>query len=125
MNPIRLGGRWLFTLLILFGGIGHLYAQSSNDNFLATLGELREATFSDRESIVDRLSQSGHSSVRAVLTAFLEDRLYFRNDDQQIFIVRTTEGDLPAFDLIDLLSLESAGSSLIESLTKIGTNNRL
>ena len=57
--------------------------------FLSTLGELRDASFSDKENIVERLSQSGHPSVRAVLTALLEDRLYFRNSDQKIFIVKS------------------------------------
>src|SRR2546426_3955785 len=49
---------------------GILHAQSSTDiNFSSTLGELREASFPDKEKIVERLSQSGHPSVRAVLTA--------------------------------------------------------
>ena len=52
------------------------------------LGELREAHYSDKANIVERLSQGGHPSVRAVLTAFLEDRLYFRNSDQKVFIVK-------------------------------------
>ena len=32
------------------------------------------------------------SSVRAVLTALLESRLYFRNSDQKVFIVKTADG---------------------------------
>ena len=36
-----------------------------------------------------------------MLTALLEDRLYFRNDDQKIFIVKSADGDLASFDLID------------------------
>ena len=89
--------------------------------FLSTLGELREATYSDKAAIVERLSQSGHPSVRAVLTALLEDRLYFRNSDQKVFIVKSADGD--PLDLIDPLSLKSAGSAPADSLTKIGTNN--
>ena len=70
------------------------YAQSPSDaSFLSTLGELRDATFADKEKIVERLSQSGHPSVRAVLTALLEDRLYFRNSDQKIFIVKAADED--------------------------------
>jgi urea transport system permease protein len=60
-----------------------------------------------------------------VLTAFLEDRLYFRNDDQQVVLVKTTEGDPPTLDLIDPLTLKEAGSLPGNQLTKIGTNNGL
>jgi hypothetical protein len=64
----------------------------SNDaSFLSTLGELREASYSDKASIAERLSQTGHPSVRAVLTALLEDRLYFRNSDQKVFIVKSAD----------------------------------
>ena len=49
--------------------------------------ELREATYADKANIVERLSQTGHPSVRAVLTAFLDDRLYFRNDNQKLLAV--------------------------------------
>jgi len=102
------------------------YAQSPDDAaFLASLGELREAAFADKETIVERLSKTGHPSVRAVLTAFLEDRLYFRNEDQRVVIVKITEGNPPVLDLIDPQSLKAAGSAPADSLTKIGTNNRL
>jgi urea transport system permease protein len=114
----------LFVVVALWSARS-LHAQSSNDTFAAMLGELREASFSDKESIVERLSQSGHSSVRAVLTAFLEDRLYFRNSDQKVFIVKSPETDRPEQDLIDPLSLKDAGSTPSDGLTKIGTNNRL
>ncbi len=60
----------------------------SDASFLATLGQLRDASFDDKDKIVDQLAQSGHPSVRAVLTAFLEDRLYFRNSDQKVFLVK-------------------------------------
>ena len=121
------GGRWFLPLLAFWGFAGS-YAQSpapsSNDaSFLATLGELREASYADKESIVERLSKAEHPSVRAVLTALLEDRLYFRNSDQKIFIVKTADAD--PLDLIDPLSLKSAGTAPADGLTKIGTNNGL
>ena len=83
------GGQWLILLLVL-GGAGPVHAQSSNDaSFLSTLGELREASYADKAGIAERLSQSGHPSVRAVLTALMEDRLYFRNNDQRVVIVKS------------------------------------
>jgi len=124
MKDLLLGGRWLFLLLLALQGMLPANAQSPNDaSFLSTLGELREATYSDKARIVERLSQSGHSSLRAVLTALLEDRLYFRNNDQKVFIVKSTEGD--PLNLIDPLSLKDAGSAPSDSLTQIGTNNAL
>jgi urea transport system permease protein len=103
-----------------------LHAQSSNDpSFVATLGELREASYADKESIVERLTTNAHPNVRAVLNAFIDDRLCFRNDDQKIFIIKSTEGDPATFDLIDPASLKDAGAALSDTVTKIGTNNRL
>jgi len=124
MKHFPSGGRRLFMLLLALWGMGTVQAQSSNDtSFLSMLGELREATYSDKENIVERLSQTGHPSVRVVLTAFLEDRLYFRNRDQKVFIVKSAEGD--PRNLIDPLSLKDAGSAPEDSLTRIGTNNGL
>ena len=47
---------------------------------------------------------AGHPRVRAALTALLEDRLYIRTADNKIFIVKTTEGDLAAYALVDPVS---------------------
>src|SRR5258708_21382718 len=111
-------------LLLAIGNVVPVHAQSPNDaSFLSALGELREATYSDKASIVERLSQGGHPSVRAVLTALMEDRLYFRNNDQKVFIVKSAECD--PLNLIDPLSLKDAGSAPPDSLTTIGTNNAL
>jgi urea transport system permease protein len=111
-------------LLFALWGVVPARAQSPNDaGFLATLGELREASYADKATIADRLSQSGHPSVRAVLTAMLEDRLYFRNSDQKIFIAKSADGD--PLNLIDPLSLKNAGTAPADSMTQIGTNNGL
>ena len=125
-KQLRRAGQWFVILLLGLRSVSPGQAQSPGDaTFLATLGELREATFTDKEAIVERLSKAGHPSVRAVLTAFMEDRLYFRNEDQKVVIVKSTEGDPPVLDLIDPQSVKAAGSAPAESLTKIGTNNRL
>ncbi len=129
MRYLPTGGQWLlFTLLLALGSIAppaHAQAPASpaDATFLSTLGELREADYSTKASIVERLGQSGHPSVRAVLTAFMEDRLYFNNTDQKIFIVKS--GDDDPLNLIDPVSLKDAGSAPADSLTKIGTNNGL
>jgi urea transport system permease protein len=126
IKHLRSAGQWLLILLLGLWSVPPGHAQSPGDAvFLSTLGEVREAAFADKETIVERLSKSGHPSVRAVLTAFMEDRLYFRNEDQKVFIVKSTEGDPPALDLIDPQSLKAAGSVPADSLTRIGTNNHL
>ena len=81
-----------------------------DDGFLAALGELREASFPDKEAIVERLRQSGHPSARPVLAALLEDRLYVRSQDQKIFIVKSADDSLASLELVDPLSLKDAGS---------------
>jgi urea transport system permease protein len=124
---LRLGVRWLLLLLLFAGRSAFpLYAQSSSDaNFLATLGELRNASFDDKDNIVDRLAQSGHPNVEAVLTALLQDRLYFRNLDQKIFLVKPGEEDSATLDLIDPLTLKAAGSTSADDASRIVTNNHL
>ncbi len=132
MQRFAWGGQWLFALLLALGSVVPVRGQSpapsppqsGNDaTFLATLGELRDASYSDKASIAERLGQTGHASVRAVLTALLQDRLYFRTSDQKVFIVKAA--DVDPFNLIDPLSLKDAGTASADSLTQIGTNNGL
>jgi urea transport system permease protein len=125
---LRPGAQWLLVMLLLAGWrVAPVNAQSPSDaTFLATLGELRDATFADKDAIVDKLAQSGHPNVGAVLTALSEDRLYSRNDDQKVFVVKTAAGeDSTTLDLIDPVTLKSAGPASVDNLTKIGTNNHL
>src|SRR5262249_51460537 len=78
---------------------------------------------SEKAAIVERLSQSGHPNLRTVLTALLEGRLFFRNSDQRIFIVKSAETD--PLTLIDPISLNEAGTAPASDLSVIGTNNTL
>jgi urea transport system permease protein len=128
MSLLWLGVRWLAVLLLLASqGASLIYAQSPSDaTFLSTLGELRTASFDDKDKIVERLAESGHPSVRAVLTALLEDRLFYRNQDQKVVIIKAGETeDSPSYDLIDPLTLKSAGSASSTDCTKIVANNHL
>jgi urea transport system permease protein len=124
---LRAGAQWLFLALLLASrSVSPGYAQSPSDaTFLATLGELRNATFDDKDKIVERLARSGHPNAAAVLTALMEDRLYFRNQDQKIFLIKPGEEDSSTLDLIDPLTLQGAGSASSDDLSKILTNNHL
>src|SRR4051812_12758036 len=124
MRLLGSGGQWRFALLLTVWGAFWAKAQTpDNAAFLATLGELREASYADKATIVERLSQARHPSAGAALAALLDDRLFFRNTDQKVFLVKSSEGE--QLSLIDPVSLKNAGSAPADSLTKIGTNNGL
>jgi len=117
-------GGWQVLILLALWGPASLLAQSQKDtSFVSKLDALREASYSDKAVMAEQLSQTGHPSVRAVLTALLEDRLYYRNSDQKIFIAKVADAD--PLDLIEPLSLKGAGSAPADGFTKIGTNNGL
>jgi urea transport system permease protein len=100
-------------------------AQSPDDTLRTALAGLIDADYGDKEAIVGTLSDAGHPGTRDVLTAFLEDRLYARNADQMLFIVRTAEATDGRFTLVDVVTGKDAGTATTEDLTLIGTNNRL
>jgi urea transport system permease protein len=127
MIRLPLGGQWPRLLLALWGVVfvcAQSSAPSSSDaTFLSTLGELREASYSDKASIAEKLSQTGHPSVQPVLTALMEGRLYYRNSDQKIFMAKAADAD--PLNLVDPLLLKDAGSAPASDVTQIGTNNGL
>jgi urea transport system permease protein len=87
--------------------------------------EFADANFREKESIADRLIETGHSSARTVLTALLEDRLYLIEQNEQIVIVASGDESLEVYELIDPVSLEDTGAASPEQLRRILTNNRL
>ena len=121
-----IGGQWALVLLlaVIVPAPGAL-AQTADEGFAAALAELREADFPSKEAIIERLSTSGHPSVQAVLTAFLEDRLLVRTADARVVIAKSVDDGLESFDLIDPLSLRDAGRAAPADVSRIGTNNRL
>jgi urea transport system permease protein len=112
------------VLLAAVVSVASASAQSNDEVVQASVTELREASFADKEAIAERLIASGHSSTRAILTALLEDRLYTRTQDQMVFIVKAVEG-VTMFELVDPVSLKDAGTGASETFEKIGTNNRI
>jgi urea transport system permease protein len=122
----RSGGQQLIALLFALLLLPALLSAQPPDDLLRTsLSQLRDADFADKEAIVERLSRSGHASTQAVLTAFLDDRLYFSNHDQSVFIVNSSDEALTTVALIDPVSLAAVGSAGRADVTKITTNNRL
>jgi urea transport system permease protein len=93
-----------------------VFAQSSDEQFAATLGELRDGGFAAKEATVGRLAAGGHPSARAVLTALLDDRLFVRGQDQALFIVKSADAGLTSFELVDPVSRRDAGSAPREAM---------
>jgi urea transport system permease protein len=114
---------WLLLASIL--ATAPARAQSADESFLSALSELREAGFLDKEAVAERVLATGHRGALPTLAAWLEDRLYYRQKDGGVVIVRTADESLAAMDLIDPVSQKAAGSSASSELAKIGTNNRL
>jgi len=94
-------------------------------DFAGIVTSLRDASFPDKEAAVERLVASGHPSTRAVLAAFLDNRLVVRAPDQGVFIATSADESIPSTDLLDPLTLKKAGASARDALTVITTNNRL
>lgn len=122
----RCGGQWLFMLLLAANSFGPAYAQSPGDTaFLTSIGALCNASFDEKGKIVEQVAQSGHPSTQPVLSAFLDDRVYCRNQDQRIFLIKPGPEDAPTVNLIDPVTLKDAGSASSEDVTKVVTNNHL
>ena len=122
------GGRWLGWLLLagcLAGFPVSAPAQTGDDAFRALVGELAGASLREKEAIAGSLVATGHGSVRAVLTALLEDRLVERQDNGQVFVVASNDERLTAFQLIDPATLADVEAIAPDRLDRIITNNRL
>ena len=119
------GARQLWLLLAALLIAAPALAQSADDTFRASLIELKDASFLDKEAAAERVIAAGHPNALAALTALLEDRLYFREQDQRVYIVAAADESAPAMELIDPATLGAAGSAPPAELAKVGTNNRL
>jgi urea transport system permease protein len=126
VSPARpTGGRQLWLLLAALVVAVPAAAQSADDAFRASLIELKDASFLDKEAATERIIAGGHPNALPALTALLEDRLYFREQDQRVYTVTTADESLPAMELLDPATLAGAGTAPTAELAKVGTNNRL
>jgi urea transport system permease protein len=119
------GGRRLWLLLASFLIAAPLAAQTPDEGFAALLAGLKDASFLEKEAIAERVLGSSHPAALPTMTGWLEDRLYVRQPDGAVVLVKTPDESLPAMELIDPASRQPAGTAAPAELTKIGTNNRL
>ena len=118
------GVRWRLLLALLVCS-SPAFAQTAPETFAARLGELREASFADKERIATALIESREPRAHDVLTALLDDRLFVRTADARVFVVKPAAEEAPSLDLVDPVTGKAAGQAPRDSLEKIGTNNRL
>jgi len=116
---------WLWLLPAIAVLSSQAFAQSADEAFTAKLGELRDASFADKETTANALVETRNARVHDVLTALLEDRLYVRTSDGRVFITKAADDNAASLELVEPLTLHNAGSSPRDALDKIGTNNRL
>jgi urea transport system permease protein len=114
---------WLLLAVCVLGL--PVSAQTDDDRLRAVVAEFSDANFRDKEAIAGRMIDTGHASARAVLTALLDGRLFVRNQDQQTFIVESTDETLTRYALVDPVTLEDAGSADPDQVGRVLTNNRL
>ena len=124
MSAVGRGG-WQLWLLLASLAIAPLAAQTPDDAFAGMLAGLKDASFLEKEAIAERVLASSHAAALPTMTGWLEDRLYVRQPDGAVVLVKTADESLAAMDLIDPASQQPAGTAAPAELTKIGTNNRL
>ena len=116
---------WLLLAVFCLGFTGPARAQIDDEAFRASVAELGDANFREKEAIAERLLNSGHSGVRDVLTALMDGRVFIRDRDAGAFIVESTADDLSEFTLIDPATQGVVGPSPRAELSRVITNNQL
>ena len=105
-----------------------LFAQArtrDDAGFRALVNELDGANLREKEAVAERLLNTGHPSVAAVLTALLEGFVFVRDQDAQVVLVESVDENLVEYRLLDPVSLAGAGSASPDQLSRVITNNRL
>jgi urea transport system permease protein len=112
----------LFASLLLLLLCVDLYAAENDDALTQAVAGLTASSFRDKEQSVTKLAQLRHANTRRILSTLLEGNLYYRKEDQRVFIVVANDASL---SLTDALTLAPAGQGNAEDFTKITTNNQL
>jgi len=95
---------------------------ADNPGLASLLAQLPEASYADKRDLVAKMVQSQDPKVRTVLRALLEDALYVRTSDNQVF-VGEIDGD--SVRLTDPLTGQAAGAVASDTISMIGVNNQL
>ena len=98
-------------------------------SFDAALSALPEASYSDKESLLQQIAVSGHPQAGAVIRALLDGRLLTTADGAIVIAAVDTDAATADTAAAPTLSVAATGAAApavpADSLKKIGTNNRL
>lgn len=94
------------------------------DTFEAMVAALPQADYSDKESLAQKISQSGHPQAAPLLHAFLDGRL-MATEAGQVYISQSSDESKAAESLSDAISGKAVEGISADSISAIGTNNRL
>ena len=116
--------RWvLVALLLSFAALPRVAVSAEKDaEFATAVGSLATSNFPDKAAAVAALTELRHPNGRAVFAALLDNKLYFRNADNKVFI---TDGGEATLALTDPLTLATAGNGAPDDFSRITTNNSL
>jgi urea transport system permease protein len=95
---------------------------AEDTNFGEAVASLATTNFKVKEQAVAALLESRHEHTPAVLKALLENELYFRKSDKQVFVAKQDDDRLA---LVDAVGLTDAGAGATSDFTRITTNNQL
>jgi urea transport system permease protein len=112
----------LVSVWFAAAGQAQTTAPAPGDTFATAVAGLAADNFPEKAAAVTALTELKHPNGRAVLTALLDGKLYFRNADNKVFI---TDGGETSLALTDPLTLASAGSGKSDDYSRITTNNSL
>jgi urea transport system permease protein len=122
LRPVVQVAAWTLAALVLAPSA---LARTAAGDVRAALGQLAGAGFAEKAALVERLSAGGDPAVRPALEALLDERLFVRDADGQVFIVKSVDESLTSLDLVDPVTLQDAGAAPRDQLSRVTTNNRL
>ena len=90
-------------------------------DFATAVAGLATTDFKAKQAALMQLAQTRNESAKAILSAMLDGKLYYRKSDSHLFIGSGED----ALTLTDALTLKPAGTADPADMTKVNTNNAL
>ncbi|HEY9081152.1 urea ABC transporter permease subunit UrtB [Magnetovibrio sp.] len=122
MYPSKFKARWLMLLTLILG-LGLSSVPSAHaDEFTDAVQALNAKSNSAKAKAIDALVATGDERAAAVLSAFLNGKLFYRKADERVFI---TEQSGSVYVLTDPATGKEAGEAQKSEAKKIPINNKL
>jgi urea transport system permease protein len=91
-------------------------------DFADATAQLADSNFKAKEEAVAQIVAMRHPNGRALLSALLEGRVFYRREDRKVFVAAEDTEELA---LTDPVTMQAAGKGARDDFAKITTNNRL